>query len=224
MKKLLSIMLALVLCLSLAACTSGKEEKSTTDVASVVNSLADNTSGEEEKTISRGTLNGNVYSSEFLGIKFTKPDSWIYSSDEQIASVMNVGMDMLDANEFAKKATELASVYDMMAVDSSTGNNISITYENLKMSGSTDISYDDYIANLKNMMGNLSAITSVGFEEASTIDLGSQEFTKLAAHVSYGNVDCDQVYYLKKVGNYMAIIILTVMDGTDETTYEAMFS
>ena len=36
-------------------------------------------------TITRGTVNGDVYTNDVLGFEFTKPSSWTYSTDEEIA-------------------------------------------------------------------------------------------------------------------------------------------
>ena len=91
-----------------------------------------NTTGNETKTtdISRGEWNGNQYVNEFANIKFNLPSGWSKYSDEQIAQVMNVGVELL--NDDQKKLAELAQsmvIYGMVANDDTTKANVSVLLE-----------------------------------------------------------------------------------------------
>ena len=93
-----------------------------------------NTTGNETKTtdISRGEWNGNQYVNEFANIKFNLPSGWSKYSDEQIAQVMNVGVELL--NDDQKKLAELAQsmvIYGMVANDDTTKANVSVILEKL---------------------------------------------------------------------------------------------
>ena len=87
MKKFISCALILAIAISIVGCD--------------LSNLAP--SGKAE--LSRGNVSGNKYTNEFLGFTFTAPDSWVYSTDEEIAAAMNLGMEnFLDENY--KKALE----------------------------------------------------------------------------------------------------------------------
>ena len=68
MKKFLALLLTVVMLTALIGCSKGAEP-------------------------TRGTVEGDVYQNEYMGIKFTKPSSWVYSTDEEIATVMNLAAD-----------------------------------------------------------------------------------------------------------------------------------
>ncbi len=179
--------------------------------------------GSKEKKVTRGTIDGDVYTSEFLGLSFTKPESWVYSTDEEIAQVMNVGADVLDQSEFEKKAAELTTIYDMMVKDLNWGNNISVAFENLKMSQASNITVDQYIDQVTAMMKEQASMMNYEFADATEVKLGDQTFSKVAGTGSYSGVTFQQNFYLRKEGVYMVLITITAFDGTDMSEYEAMF-
>lgn len=80
----------------------------------------------ETKEFSRGTINGDVYSNQFIGISFTKPELWVYSTDEEIANLMGISAEVLEDGNFIMEASKLNTIYDMMVQDAMTGNNIII--------------------------------------------------------------------------------------------------
>ena len=147
MKKTLKTMLVIamlsIVIISMTAC--GKKEEKNIDnkkeenIAESINETNKNntevvennqtttddnsTTGNETKTtdISRGEWIGNQYVNEFANIKFNLPSGWSKYSDEQIAQVMNVGVELL--NDDQKKLAELAQsmvIYGMVANDDTT--------------------------------------------------------------------------------------------------------
>ena len=121
MKKITSLLLALVMTFLLVACVGG------------VN-------------ISRGTISDDgVYRSESLSMSFTKPESWVYSTDEEIAELVNISVEMFDNEDFEKALENNAAIYDMMAKDLLTSTNVIVGYENLKKSFSSNITEEQYL-------------------------------------------------------------------------------
>lgn len=47
------------------------------------------------KKYARGTVTGNVYHSDFAELTFTKPDDWTFATDEEIAKMLGVGLEMM---------------------------------------------------------------------------------------------------------------------------------
>ena len=57
------------------------------------NSVTNDQQEEQKVEISMGNWNNNVYTNDFLGLKFNLPEGWTYSSDEEIAEMMNLGIE-----------------------------------------------------------------------------------------------------------------------------------
>lgn len=166
-----------------------------------------NTTGNETKTtdISRGEWNGNQYVNEFANIKFNLPSGWSKYSDEQIAQVMNVGVELL--NDDQKKLAELAQsmvIYGMVANDDTTKANVSVLLEKPTMK----ITPESYATSLKQQ---LEAVSSIQYKvnETATAKVGSEEYTLLTSTASVSGVEIGQSYYIRAEGDYIITIIVT---------------
>ena len=204
MKKLLSILLVVAMLMSFAACDLlpfGKAK------------------------LSRGTIQGNVYTNEYLGFTFTKPSSWVYATDEEIAETMNIGIEYFADDDLKKSLDASDSLYDMMAVDKSTGANISFGYENLARTLSTRISIEDYVDALEEQTKNLSGMKITFPDEYDTVTLGEKNYTRVVCSVTANSVKMQQIYYLIKVDKYMAFAIVTLPTSSKYkmADIEAMF-
>lgn len=169
-----------------------------------------NTTGNETKTtdISRGEWNGNQYVNEFANIKFNLPSGWSKYSDEQIAQVMNVGVELL--NDDQKKLAELAQsmvIYGMVANDDTTKANVSVLLEKPTMK----ITPESYATSLKQQ---LEAVSSIQYKvnETATAKVGSEEYTLLTSTASVSGVEIGQSYYIRAEGDYIITIIVTTTE------------
>ena len=167
----------------------------------------------EDGAFSMGTVNGKVYSSDFSGVTFNLPDNMVFADNDEIMSLMDISGEVLGDKaaalmEISKKAT----IYDMLARDVVSGDNIQVMYENLSLYGqSVADAYD--------------IVTQKG---KSDIKLGGQDFTKVELETYYETYDftATQAYYIKKIDDYMLSIVITL--GVDSTadgleTYESLF-
>ncbi len=201
MKKLLSLLLALAMVFLMVGC---------------------NISPEENIVMSRGTINGDVYANGVLEIKFTKPGSWVYYTDAEIADLVDMSVDMLQG-DFEYAIENNATVYDMMVADTITNSNINIGYENLRKTFSSNITVDQYIEALKNQFSQVSSMTVTFPDTYDTVMLGETEFTRVVCTTKVYTTTMTQVYYLRKVGTYMAFMIATITNGYTVDSIEAMF-
>ena len=90
MKRLFALILALVLCLSLTACSGSLSLGRPTAPAS--EAPAQSAASTEPKTEAptesakpegiHGIIEGNTYTNDALNFKFTLPEGWIYYTDE----------------------------------------------------------------------------------------------------------------------------------------------
>ena len=197
MKKILALTLAVVTVLLLVGCQQPK--------------------------ISRGTIEGDDYTNEFLGFTFTKPSTWKYYSDEEIAATVNLSVDKLLGENFKDALENNPSVYDMMVSDKRTGTNINVGYENLSKTLSTRITVEKYVDELKKQLDSVSGMDVTFPTKYDTVKLGNSEFTKVVCRVSVSGASMAQVYYLQKKSGYMAFIIVTVPTGYSVDEIEAMF-
>lgn len=208
MKKVLKSMLAIVLTASmlfaLSGCGNKEEEKTTND--------NEKTNVEQEnKTVefSMGSWSDNVYSNDFLGLKFKLPNGWKYSSDEEIAEMMNLGAELLnDEQKAAAEVSKLNSAYYMVANDPNTGDNISIISEKPAMEVTTEF----YINQLKTQLQNVNTINyEIG--ETSKETVAGKECDTLTVDASMSGVKMTQRYYIYKVDKYVICIISTSTSG-----------
>ena len=101
----------------------------------------------------RGTWNGNVFTSDQLGITFTMPDGWVAATDEEMAAIMGLGLDVIGM-EFTEETLELAgitTVQDMMASNPETGAMVQIMAERLFFPNNR-MSTSDYIDQVAEML------------------------------------------------------------------------
>ena len=171
----------------------------------------------------RGTIEGDVYKNEYLGFEFTKPTSWVYSTDEEIAEMVDLGAEMIAGDKFEQALKNNPTVYDMMVVDSITRTNLNIGYENLSKTLSSNITIEQYIEALKSQLADVSAMKVTFPDTYETANLGQTEFTKVVCSISVQGVSMKQVYYLRKTDGYMCFVIVTIPSGYTVSQIEAMF-
>ncbi|MBE6646376.1 MAG: hypothetical protein E7611_01890 [Ruminococcaceae bacterium] len=234
MKKWLALTLAIIMVLSVVACDTDKsrdekkpekdkiEENKTEENKTEENKTEENKT-EEKVEISRGKIKGDVYTNEFLGIEFTKPDSWVYATDEEIAEKINVAVDWLLGEQFKEALENNPLVYDMLVVDQRTGSSVSVGYENLSKTLSTNITVEQYVEAFKEQLAGLSTWTVNFSKNLEKAKLGNTEFTKFSFIVTVQDVSMKQVYYLKKIDGYMCFIIICITRGQTIEQIEAMF-
>ncbi len=215
MKKIFAFILVMAILFALAACGSDKNENKGS-------LFGDNGGSAAVPTVklSRGFIIGDTYTNTFADITFNKPSSWSYYSDEELAALMGTTSEQMNI-DFEQLLEATGSVYDMMAVDSATGTNVMVMFENLAASGSTGISEQDYVDNLKAMLNYTGMGYTFGGEK--TVYIGGQKYlSTMVSSTQYG-VSMDQIYYIRIVGNY-AVGIISTLINTPAETVEAMFS
>ena len=230
MKKLLAIILCLGLTLSFVACgndeqkaVAPKDDAQTSQndsIESEIESIIEEVESKVESAVkevtakfSRGKIVGNVYSSDYSGIKFTKPISWDYASDDDIVELLGgtIGQDTLD------EIIAAGSGYDMMAADG-VDNSVIVGYENLAASNATSMSEQEYIELVA------SSLTSMGYtaKNSTSAILSGYTYMKQELTLSANGVTVTQAIYARKIGDYMSFAILSTSESS-VAALEAMF-
>lgn len=215
MKKLLPLLLAIVIALSFTSCGS----KTPSDTSG-----SEKTESRTKAEFSRGEISGNAYHSNFAAITFTADENWTFSTDEQIAEAMNVGSQYINGNyDINKIIEETGNVTDMMAVNSGKGANIIVQYENLKKTGSVNMSSKDYAEAVIKQINNMSTI-EYNFSEITTEKISGNEYCRLVASATVSGASICQEYLLRTFDGYAISIIITVTKEEDLADIEAMIS
>lgn len=181
------------------------------------------------KKYERGTVNGNVYHSDFLDLTFTAPSDWTFSTDEEIASSMGVALDMMkDGDKF--ETSDVSSMVEFHA-NGTGGSNVIMTIEKISTLAAAVNTVDDCVKSLKeNITKQLEGSgMSYTFGNTTTTEIGEHEYRRLEAtletSVAGTVVSIDQVIYVRLVGKYLVSISFTAALGDVEMPQmEAMFS
>ena len=218
MKKLLALVLCAALLLTCTGCSAFME-----GFQEGLQGALQDAANEANKEIARGTVDGNVYASEYSGLTFTKPDSWTYATDEEIADTMEVGADVIDADSFAETLGQMATVYDMMVIDMESGSNVSIMYENLQLTNGGAMTAEAYADVLKGQFDELKEMNYT-VSNTETVSLGGEDWLRMTTSVEYSDISMTQAYYLRASGTVMMAVVITVLGDTELSSVEAMFS
>ena len=224
-KVLLIITIAVIMMFTITGCGKKEESSNTKEEVNVnktnanqsnanqsnanqVNETQTNEVSKTEKTFSMGEWKNNVYTNEFLGIKLTLPEGWSYSDEEQIASMMNIGVELLndDQKELAE-ISKLNTVYYVVANNAETGDNLSIMSEK----PAQDVTVDYYINALKTQ---LTAVESLKYtiNETTKATIGNNECDVLSVTAEVSGVSILQKYYVYKQDKYFVVVIATVTE------------
>lgn len=238
MKKFIAALLTAAMLATCTSCNIGKIANkisdNSADASSAIVSSSDVTEDDDNifdieavkdtlnSDIERGVITDNVYYSDYSGIGFNKPDDWVYYTDEQIADMMDIAQDSMDTDSFQDTANQLISVYDMAVVDNVNGTNVNISYENLALTNSTNITEAEYADAVAKQLESLSSLNQ-NMVEQTTVTLGNYEYLRTTCDVKYVGVEMTQVYYFRKIDSFMNIIVITIMDNSNIDDIEAMF-
>lgn len=218
MKKWIACLLAAVMLLSLTACSDF-----IAGIESGMQDAAQNAGEELNKSVTRGVVSGDKYTSAYSGLSFTKNANWRFLTDKELSDAMNAGSEILDQDSFEQALATMATVYDMMVMDDTTGNNVIVSYENLELSNSTSITLEAYMNAVEKQLTAQSGI-SVTIGEKKTVTLSGNSYYRTECTMVYSGITMSQFYYVRKLDKYMNGIIITVVDGTDISAIEAMFN
>lgn len=205
MKKILSAILVVSLALSIAGCAPSAEEI-------------------------KGSVDGQVYTNEYLGLTFNAPSSFRFLSDDEISDIFGATGEILA--DGGVDAEVNPSYYDMMAMDETTGSNISLMLQ-IGTLGTTD--YDDFLDEAeKSIMSMGEAIgAAYSFSAHAVVKLGEVEFHKIEADADMNltledgstvSASYTQGSYIGEKDGVVVNMTITSFDGTPISEFEAMMS
>lgn len=218
MKKLLALLLACMLILAMAGCTSNTvdDEGSSSSRKPSTSESSDKTSSTESAEKGkyvRGLSTATGWNSEWLGLKYTPSSDYVMSSEADLLALIeqagealeNAGMDS-DSIDFS----QLNTVYEFMSVKTN-GSNIIGLVEKLSLSNMTEA---QYVQALKAQFESINY--QVTFTELTEYKIGNTTLYKTESNLTMG-ATVKQMYLLKKIDDRMVSLILTeTQDGDFE--------
>lgn len=219
MKRTVAVLLLGILLLTLTAC--GNENVRGTVESNTNNATATTTAPPEaddaSEAFSLGSSQGSVYKSEFIGIGCEVDATWTLYDDAQIRELNQLTMDAM-SDEYAAALENAQIVYDMYAMDTTTGNSINVNLENLGLLYGATLSEADYVdlslTSIKDALG------SMGMEnitaQATTVTMAGKERSAIQVQGSMAGISLYETVVCIKCGSYMACITVATM-GSDQT-------
>lgn len=211
MKKMISIILVVVLCLCFAACggnEGGDTQQNENSTAETVVSTNLNRSMYDE-------ING-CYTNSYTQLSVTPPGDWYLYSDNDLAMAYLGGR--VTGDEFAMWGTSdfknKTVIPDFAFQDMANSNNFSVVYVNLaKIENGEHPADEDTVRALI-----IESLTGQGKllqqrEEAAAI--GGQEFRVL----EFGGEDANRYFATKQQGDYVIVITATDRSGIGEDVF-----
>ena len=202
MKKILALVLAMMMVLSLGAC-SGETEPETVEIVPA-----------------RGTVENGIYKNEAFGVTFSAGENWYFLNDDEIALSMGVA-----AEEIYGEGTEIVGdhIYDVYCVENTTGGTVSINYEDLgTIGGMTDANY--YLETVMTTLLSSGAKDGVVDSSITNIKIGEYEVPCLNIVLEYAGTTIYQKVIVKQSGSWMATATLASLSEDEINSLVEMLS
>lgn len=231
-KKVITCMLALTMVFALTACgnennndndtkeTSKTERQEDKDDEEVVDEDFDeeelNEDSEEETvTVEQGTVDGNVYTNESLGIQATIPEGFVLYTDEQMQEVLGVGTEMMEAANYDVDALEEGgTLYEVMA-SAADGSNVQIVIENTEVSAGMKVSVEQYAKILEKNLKTTYEANGIEVEDSSITEENKNGLDCQRVYVTFAGVT--QEYYITEIDGYMVSFAATYTETEPES-------
>jgi hypothetical protein len=168
----------------------------------------------------KGNLTADSLTSEYLNLKFTKPEGFIMATHEEIDQMVQFSSeiifkdDMKTMIDYAKAVT----VYEMFVQSPYGLPNASLFLEKVMSNMTVEL----YIAAVKSQLVALETIQYSVHEETVIASVAGQNYTVLSAQASYAGSDLFQDYYLRKQGDRIIGIIVTYTEDTEASKDELL--
>jgi len=122
MKKIISLLLALAMVLSLAACGSSASEPPKGDIKPLEDTKQENNTpeqeeetqpAEEDNSFSLGAMQGGIYENTYAGFGLKLDENWVYKTAEELQDVTGLTEEMFEGTDL--DLSSYNQILDMMA-------------------------------------------------------------------------------------------------------------
>ena len=199
MKKLLAALLALMMIISLSACSEEQTDEMEAEAIEV--------------TPERGTLENGFYSNETFAVSFEAPEDWYFLSDEEIAQTMGSTAEQLYGENVLE---DMDYIYDLYCVDMETGTTVSVNYENLGTIGQ----FTETNQYLETVLAQLLSSSNPGITatELSVIKVDGTAVPCLNITLEASGQTIYESIIVKKIGTWIGTVTLATLDEAEIKT------
>ena len=199
MKRVSYLALALALVLSLTACSFGS------------------------KKFERGVVEGQTYTSQFLGLTCTAPAEFTYLSDEEIAQLNDLAAEAVDSEELVKQMRESLEngnqVQDMYLMTADGLQTVNVMLVKVSAKGATVDMTAFTKMGMEQIISGYEAADMTDVEASrETVTFMGQQYEGICATAAYHDAPLATVQVCMQVDNYVCVITFTsyVEDRTSE--------
>lgn len=220
MKKLVSLILALLTVLSMTACGSDTAAPTTgepaptnvteapTEALAEPPTEAPTEAPAEKDTQMLGTVDGSTYTNKFLGIQCQLDENWLIATDEELAQLSGLVADAISDEVLAEQLNSSGVVHAFYATSTDGFATMNIVLENLGLLYGTLLSEETYV---EIALGQLpAALESAGLEnvtaEAATATFAGEEHAAVAVHGTISGLDFYEKMVCIKADSYIGIV------------------
>ena len=223
MKKIISLLLVLVMAISISACSGEKAEKTTPEKPTVETTQESTEvitqepieAVESAKEFSLGTVNGNVYTNEFIGIEFTADSDWKYKTNEEMAEANKIAKDLF-SDDFAEAIKDADVVYAMSA-GNEYGDNVNIIMEKILAGTSRLVNipqvYQKVVSEMETAYKNMGATSFDYTIEKVLVDGRNMDGIKIKAEIQ--GFALHQICFSKICGDYMVNVTISTSSESE---------
>ena len=227
MKKLLALILALLMVLSVTACSEDDDKKSRKKDKTTQSEKIDKEDVESDDTevdidvddevkeleqaedFCLGTIDGRVYENEFIGIGYKADLYWTYMTESEIQQINNFVTE--NAGDY-KEAMESADVYtDMFVGNIDSSENININLEKVSKSVLDTVDdctyYENSIAGIEYMYENYGC--SYFDYDITTLTIDGVDFHSVNMETEIEGTVIYQTAFVVKCNGYVANVTCT---------------
>jgi hypothetical protein len=160
----------------------------------------------------RGTWNENIYTNDYLSIRFEMPEIWDKFSDEQIAHQIGIGIGFLegeDAIEATMEEIGTNSFLEMMATNAETGASINIAFERLE---NPYMTADEFISHASEEL--IAADMEVFLGGFPNVILGDSSWTVYSSVADFG-ISIYGRFLVNVYGGFVRVITIVYTEDSE---------
>lgn len=233
MKKIVSLILAALMLLSMTACgskpadvrgevqTAATEAPKTTEAQPSAEAEPETTeAAEAEEDVQLGTTASNTYTNKFLKLSCTLDSDWVFYSDEEIREINQIAQDAL-GEKYAEQVKKADSLQDMYAANYENGCTLNITMSRIGAMGlvlTPDTYADAAMPQLAPALES-AGMTDVKIEKG-TVEFAGETATALFIQTTNQGYPFFETMVILERGGY--IVCITSASYIEDTTMDAL--
>ena len=175
-----------------------------------------------QKTFQRGSVEGQTYTSEFLGLTCTAPEEFTYLSDQEIAEMNSITLENGEdlASAMKQRLEDGGQVQDMYLMTEDALHRVGITVDKVT-DGKTAVDMAAFIENgiaqAEEYYAAIEGMTDVGAAAQTTKFLGG-EYDSILTTATYNGFPTQSLQVCIPLEQYICVVTFTsyVEDRTDE--------